>query len=1178
MWKKNQGQMIFLKASESPPLDMREWSAVLFWNGDGRTPEHNSVERFPNPEIRLPDPLGDGPQPDDKPSPPGGWPYDSPGYGPVPGYPSTGPSGPGYNIPDVSMQIPTVQQPGLMQHPQGWPSLDPGGMIGLYNPHPPGPPGPPPQGGAVLLPTQTAPILVHVPTPPGLINPVIQPISQIPTSIPGLLPQTYPYPFTYVPAVPQPSQIQPGNTYQDPDRPMPSRPQVMSRGTRPAQQITPNVLPSKRSEDDSRQYPGVDPDGPLTSNAGVKKMRGDTTQPSSSSNAMPEDTHDQPSSSSGPSVPVHDLTSGNPDVIDVDALPGFEIPTYDLTDTNDDVIHLDYCEDKDIYLIDPESDCGQWKYMDESQKCYANCASFSRPTNIIGEALKEVNSCMHLMECRYDIDPSPVFQSRTRADIVEDMSGITDEDRTLFIKSLRALGHGYKATPKSRSAAMRKRKEATSTELRKYRDQFSEAKHAEVKSWIGNEVYDIIDMRKMKVKNFVTGRWVLVVKNDKDGNFSKCKARWVLRGFQDKQKDDLQTDSPTASRPGLRLALQYAANCGHTLRHIDLKTAFLQGQAFDKDRDVVCQLPPEAGYPNYMGARMKKCGYGLNDAPRKWWNKIDSALLSYGLVPTRADRCCYVLYGANKYNPDQMKTHMSKGEGSSPDVAKTIDTALEYLTDPVCGSPAAGKVTSGVLCLHVDDLIMAGDEEFQERVVKCLKTHFEVGSEDIDDIEFCGQRIKWIAATPTCGAHISVSQSKSIDALEQTNFDASLKDDTPCNPTMHTMFRSVLGQINWLQSRTQFQACYGFSRCASASAAPTIKDVRELNKLVRMIKSCPVVLKHFPLKGTLRLVGYPDASYRNNSDKSSQRGLIVCLAEQRTSSSTSTERGSAPPNSDTIEDKFSARGCVVAFESHKIKRTTLSTTVAELYAFMKVYGSTQFLRGLWMDISSQVVDIHMRTDANNLVTTAGTTHLPEQQETIHMIQMLRKESSSGSIKDLAHVRTLYMLADCLTKNSAKPDVLIRAVDQGILPNVDLSPPFREMIKHKAYCTALLSRMYDSKKHDNRPFSQVSSFFTEDISDMVHAYCANSAYFQEILRDGPVDTDPSETADAHAHARAYMHSHVCNSCERPFVHFHAGEKFHRHSVEDYNCCYTGCSSYFGLCTSFDTNPYHARPSD
>ena len=44
-----------------------------------------------------------------------------------------------------------------------------------------------------------------------------------------------------------------------------------------------------------------------------------------------------------------------------------------------------------------------------------------------------------------------------------------------------------------------------------------------------------------------------------------------------------------------------------------------------------------------------------------------------------------------------------------------------------------------------------------------------------------------------------------------------------------------------------------------------------------------------------------------------------------------------------------------------------------------------------MDLSGEVADIHMRTDAKNLVTTARTIHLPEQKETIHMVSMYRKK-------------------------------------------------------------------------------------------------------------------------------------------------------------------------------------------
>ena len=107
-----------------------------------------------------------------------------------------------------------------------------------------------------------------------------------------------------------------------------------------------------------------------------------------------------------------------------------------------------------------------------------------------------------------------------------------------------------------------------------------------------------------------------------------------------------------------------------------------------------------------------------------------------------------------------------------------------------------------------------------------------------------------------------------------------------------------------------------------------------------------------------------------------------------------------------------------------------------------------------MDLSGSPAALHMRTDANNLVTTASTTHLPEQRETIHMINQLRHEACSGAIDDLAHVVSQDCMSDCLTKSSAKPDFLLKAVNTGILPNVDKHPPCRELMKHRhvAYST------------------------------------------------------------------------------------------------------------------------------
>ena len=78
--------------------------------------------------------------------------------------------------------------------------------------------------------------------------------------------------------------------------------------------------------------------------------------------------------------------------------------------------------------------------------------------------------------------------------------------------------------------------------------------------------------------------------------------------------------------------------------------------------------------------------------------------------------------------------------------------------------------------------------------------------------------------------------------------------------SMHTMYRNLLGQVNWLLSRSQFQCSDRFSRCAPMAASLAVADVESLNKLERQIKSQPVKLQYWPLTGPLRILGFPDAS------------------------------------------------------------------------------------------------------------------------------------------------------------------------------------------------------------------------------------------------------------------------------------------------------------------------------
>ena len=81
---------------------------------------------------------------------------------------------------------------------------------------------------------------------------------------------------------------------------------------------------------------------------------------------------------------------------------------------------------------------------------------------------------------------------------------------------------------------------------------------------------------------------------------------------------------------------QLAANKGWDLFQIDLNTASWQGESYDVSRNVICQIPPEARYPAHIGARLKRPAYGLNDAPRRWWNRLDTSVRGYCNDPNKS--------------------------------------------------------------------------------------------------------------------------------------------------------------------------------------------------------------------------------------------------------------------------------------------------------------------------------------------------------------------------------------------------------------------------------------------------------------------------------------------------------------------------------------------------------------
>ena len=123
----------------------------------------------------------------------------------------------------------------------------------------------------------------------------------------------------------------------------------------------------------------------------------------------------------------------------------------------------------------------------------------------------------------------------------------------------------------------------------------------------------------------------------------------------------------------------------------------------------------------------------------------------------------------------------------------------------------------------MDDLIFTGIDDFLLSIAEALKKSFQIGSLDENDVVFCRQRIIKQAATFT------VHQDLCIDDLHEALVPKGKDSDALVGPDL-TEYRSVLGKLNWLQSRTQFHISYHVSRCASAAATATIMDVKELNE------------------------------------------------------------------------------------------------------------------------------------------------------------------------------------------------------------------------------------------------------------------------------------------------------------------------------------------------------------
>ena len=372
------------------------------------------------------------------------------------------------------------------------------------------------------------------------------------------------------------------------------------------------------------------------------------------------------------------------------------------------------------------------------------------------------------------------------------------------------------------------------------------AKIKELKSFFTNQVWEFAGNDDGKdPQRVVTARWVLTWKKTEEGKH-QAKARLVLRGFQDPDLFNLDKASPTAARLGKLSLLSIAAVEGWTISCGDVRAAFLSGASFV--RKLMVRLPKDCGpllgirSTEEVTMRMLKSAYGLADAPLLWFREATRRLKTLQLIPQRLDQCTFGFY----------------------------DSQFKKL--------------KGMLILHVDDMLLAGDmkSEFGAMVTE-LRKNFDFGKWEILDkdhpVTYCGGQLlqEGGAVVLSFEGYIKKIVPMTIPKHREIKKELSSLELTRC--------RGLLGALQWPGGQGVPSLMASTSIIAGDIPGGTGEVMQSLNKALRFAKeNAKYGLRfHSVAKKVeeLALLCFCDAAFGVRRDLSSQGGFMIVMTDKR---------------------------------------------------------------------------------------------------------------------------------------------------------------------------------------------------------------------------------------------------------------------------------------------------------
>ena len=450
----------------------------------------------------------------------------------------------------------------------------------------------------------------------------------------------------------------------------------------------------------------------------------------------------------------------------------------------------------------------------------------------------------------------------------------------------------------------------------------------------------------------VSLRWVTTEKMK--NTIPHVKARLVARGFE----EDLlnRTDSPTCSKDSLMLALALIVSFGWQCHSIDVKSAFLQGNKIERDLFV---KPPKE-FDDGCLWKLKKNVYGLNDAARAWYSRLKEVLLGLGMQISRLDPALFFWRRKN--------------------------------------------VLSGIMCVHVDDILWAGTPEFFTTIVEAMKEKLTIGtSNDGKSFKYIGVNI--VQKNDVLGLH----QNDYVDSLEEidlTQARASRRLDHLGKRELQD-YRALVGQLNWLGTQTRPDVAYDVCELSTVLNVATVDDVLRANKVVKKVKQRRVTLQFRSLDCTdgYTLECYSDASFGNLPGGGSQGGYVIFLVDSH------------------------GMRCPLSWQSKKVRRVVKSTLAAETLALLDAAEEGIYIANLLSEIVGLVSPpiVKCFVDNRSLVESLySTKRVEDKLLRIHMA-VLNDLLERKELASVTWVQSARQIANALTKRGASVNLLLSAI-------------------------------------------------------------------------------------------------------------------------------------------------------